>query len=66
MNDKYQSDLENVAADTTKATTKIKVLEARAFLKKATEGTTVIHRYQPTRPRIGWAQRTIKLIRHLF
>jgi len=56
-------DLANKLAEDDGVTTRIKVLAARAILDEATEGTTVLHRYQPKAPRVGWARRLLNWFR---
>ncbi len=46
-------------------TNRIKVLEARATLEEMAEGTTVLHRYEPTEPRVSWVQRLINWFRRV-
>jgi len=41
------------------ATSRLKVREAMAILEEATEGTTVLHRYQPEAARVSWVQRVL-------
>ncbi len=40
-------------------TSRIKVREAMAILEEATEGTTLIHQYQPKAARVSWIQRVL-------
>ncbi len=54
--DMRERDLENTDAGNDDATSRIKVLAARAILEEATEGTTVRHR-QP--PRVSWVRRLL-------
>ena len=41
------------------ATSRIKVRQAMAILEEMTEGTTVLHRYEPDVVRVSWMQRVL-------
>ena len=48
----------------TDATSTIKVLETRAMLDEMTEGSTVLHNYQPKAVRVSWVQRVLGWFRN--
>jgi hypothetical protein len=45
------------------STTRIKVRQAMAILEEMTEGTTVLHRYQPEVAPVSWMQRVLAWLR---
>jgi hypothetical protein len=47
----------------TDATSAMKVLETRAMVEKMTEGSTVLHDYQPKAVRVNWMRRVCKGLR---
>lgn len=59
MMDKGKTDLDSLFISENGGTTSRKVLQAKAILEDATEGTTVVHRYQPKAPHISRVRRLL-------
>jgi hypothetical protein len=55
-----QDILDEISTDITSA---IKVLETRAMVEEMTEGSTVLHHYQPKAVRVSWMRRVLDWFR---
>ena len=63
MSDKGKTDLDGLFVSANDLTTRQKVLQAKAILEEATEGTTRVHRYQPKAPHVSWVRRLLNWFR---
>ena len=63
MSDKGKTHLDSLFVSENDATSIQKVLQAKAILEEATEGTTIVHRVQSEAPRVSWVRRLLNWFR---